>query len=622
MAEGGPAEIAPGRTQAATGSAFAASTGGRSRTLEALSGALLVALAFGARLWFTSVFPTEPISDFAHIVAFAVRLTEEPFAPSFSGWSTFGIGVPLCLSLVFRLVPGDPGTVARYATVAVTSLAALAPFLFWRGLLSLRARFVASALVSLWPGLVFVSGVVSQDNWVQLPTVVLVCLCVRAVSSAREAYPIVAALTFVTAGAMRQEMLLALLPAALGAAGLWQPVRRWPRAQALVFAAVTALSLGAVATMRWAGTGRFALTTEHGGLAVLGAATPGAGLAYWAPARGYVAALAPELVDDPDRLLSESWRLAGKELLRRPPFHAVRMYSAAINNLLRTDSSGTFWAIGADEALPPALRARGQALQVAAAPRLQTATRAWLLAVAIASALAVRWRSHPLGLVALCIFLKVAVHGVTAAQPRYFMVVTVLGLLSLGVVVDEWPRCLGKTGVVPFLIGGLLAAGLTKLGERAEAYVLAHDEQPTYRFALRSKGAWLSCIVSEGLLADAGGNTAVLQPMHPDPRPGETATASCRAHASPAVTTLSLRLHDDAPVRLRGRLTQNVEIEGVGTIAHDIADPDMPEGIALPLDAAKRPEGVAVSIRILAIAPEPGWSWNAAACTRFALHAS
>jgi hypothetical protein len=56
-----------------------------------------------------------------------------------------------------------------------------------------------------------------------------------------------------------------------------------------------ALGLVVLGGLRWAGSGRFAVTPAHAGLATLGAFIPGAGVG-WAPPNAYFAAVAPHLV--------------------------------------------------------------------------------------------------------------------------------------------------------------------------------------------------------------------------------------------------------------------------------------------------------------------------------------
>ena len=93
---------------------------------------------------------------------------------------------------------------------------ALLPFLIWRHVLSYHWRVVAGGLLALWPGQVFVSGVVLQDNWVLIPTIALACLAVRRLRDpAARGRPLTSALLYGAGLGIRQEMAIVLIPLAL-----------------------------------------------------------------------------------------------------------------------------------------------------------------------------------------------------------------------------------------------------------------------------------------------------------------------------------------------------------------------------------------------------------------------
>jgi hypothetical protein len=119
-------------------------------------------------LAFVSLFPTRPFADFKNLVRFAEAYAADGFARGFSGWEFWSLGLPLALSLLLRVVPGQPAEIARHATVAITGLTAVVPFIVWRGVFGFSARMLAGLLLALWPGHIIVAGVVSQDNWLLL----------------------------------------------------------------------------------------------------------------------------------------------------------------------------------------------------------------------------------------------------------------------------------------------------------------------------------------------------------------------------------------------------------------------------------------------------------------------
>ena len=151
-----------------------------------------------------TVFPVRPVSDFEGLVALARLMRDVSWtAPSWR-WIYFSPGLPLTLSLVLRLFPGPPEDVARLATAVVCGLVPLLPFALWRGVVSFRVRLLAGVLLALWPGQVFFSGVVAQDNWVLPPTVALACLAARALLAGGRGRPVLAGLLYALAAAMRQ----------------------------------------------------------------------------------------------------------------------------------------------------------------------------------------------------------------------------------------------------------------------------------------------------------------------------------------------------------------------------------------------------------------------------------
>src|SRR6185369_8277893 len=205
-------------------------------------------------------YPTIPFSDFAALVAFGRFLRLYGIFANEAFCEYFNPGMPLVLSVLFRIVPGDPGTVARWATAIVCGLVPVVPFLIWRGVLPFWVRVLAGAMLGLWPGQIVFSGVVAQDNWILLPTVGLAALAVRtlmvqraaksaerslgaadrsvcATSSGENGWPIAAGLLLAGGAIIRQEMLVVLLPLFLAAAGVVTLRAGWRRVTAAALAA-------------------------------------------------------------------------------------------------------------------------------------------------------------------------------------------------------------------------------------------------------------------------------------------------------------------------------------------------------------------------------------------------
>jgi len=158
------------------------------------------------------------------------------------------------LSVLFRVFPGGEITVARTATAVATGLVPLLPWLLWRGVVRRRIRLLAGAMLALWPGGIFFSGAIAQDNWVLLPAIALASLAVRRLCDPLDdGHPVASGLLLGFAIAIRQEMALVLLPAALAAGASRRSWRRKAPALAMVFVAFLLL----LAAQRLAATGRF-----------------------------------------------------------------------------------------------------------------------------------------------------------------------------------------------------------------------------------------------------------------------------------------------------------------------------------------------------------------------------
>ena len=313
---------------------------------ELLAGAGLLVLGVGLRMAFVLRVPTVAFSDFRALIDFGLEMRRQGWAPGTWHWIQFNPGLAMALSLVFRFFP-DPEMAARHATAVWTGLMPLLPFLLWRPFLSLRWRFLAGLLLALWPGQIFFSGVVAQENWALLPAVALGALAVRVAAGRRKAAarPLAAGVLLAACAAFRQELLVALLPAAIAAAGLLRrDGARLRRAAGL--AAAAAVPLLALACQRYQASGRFAITTEHGGLALLGSVVPGAADAGWVDPRAYMAAVEPELLENRTVARKAASRLAAAEWRRRPAFHLLRSASVSGRLAVESDADSLFWSIG------------------------------------------------------------------------------------------------------------------------------------------------------------------------------------------------------------------------------------------------------------------------------------
>ncbi|HEY4591472.1 MAG TPA: hypothetical protein VIJ61_03625, partial [Thermoanaerobaculia bacterium] len=457
---------------------------------EQLGLALLVAAGLGLRLIFVTVFPTLPFSDFRGLLDFALRMRDvSPTAAGFY-WDYFNPGLPLILSLILRAFPAAPETAARLSTAVATGLLPVFPYLLWRGVQPRWVRLLAGWTLALWPGQITFSGVVAQDDWVLLPVVALGALAVRSLIG-RERHPVAAGLLYALGVAIRQEMLVALLPlllgAALGAPGAFGEKsgrRRW-RGALLLCLLAAGVPLLLLALQRQAATGRFALTSEHGGMAVLGSYVPGATANAWGNPIPYIAAVEPSLLEDPAEMRRQAVRLALREALARPAFHAARVTAFTLDFAVSAEPSNLFWSLAAPEVLPPAARPRAAAFSRVAYGFLHFEMAA-LLALFLAALLLAR-RSPAVWLLAAAIALKVGIHAVTVAQGRYFLAATALQILVIALGAREAAgRPSRRPAAAALTLGGAVAAGILWLGPRAVARVKAADVDPprTYRFSL------------------------------------------------------------------------------------------------------------------------------------------
>jgi hypothetical protein len=544
---------------------------------EALWLSLLLAAGLLARLAFVIAFPIQPVSDFRGLVDFGLFMRDHSVVTGGYFWRFFNPGLPLVLSLIFRIVPGSPETAARLATAVATGLVPALPFTLWRGVLPFRIRLLAGGALALWPGQIVFSGVVAQDNWVLLPVVALAALAVRSLLAGR-GHPAVAGLLYAAGVAIRQEMLIALLPLLAAAAlGSWRTESRRRALLAGLLAAGIPLLL--LAFQRQAATGRFALTTDHGGLSLLGSYVPGATANAWADPLPYVAAVEPELLERPAELKRQAVRLALQAARARPAFHAARITAFTLDFAVRSEVYNLYWCLLVPEGLPPA-----RALELARrVPPVLQGEMTVLLALFLASLLLTprRW-SQPIWPLVAAMALKVGLHAVITAQGRYFLPVTALQILVISLAAENAGRVSRRGVMAALAVGGIVAAGASWLAPRAVGWVRAHDvDRPrVYRFPLSDLAAdpkIFDCVVRRGRLVGLSETGAALQTFHPDPPAGETAAVECVSRSSLPVPPLLLRLP------AAGQRSERVTVDGREVPVHDLALVPGSGGIEVPL---------------------------------------
>lgn len=591
--------------------------------------ALIAALGVLPRLALVLAYPTQPVSDFVQLIRFGQELHQESLVAHTWQWEFFNPGLPSALSVVFHLAPGPDEAAARLATAVLCGLLGVLPFLIWRGVLPFWVRLSTGLALALWPGQMAFSGVVAQDNWVLAPTVALGALAVRALcgGASSKGSPIAAGILFVLALVTRQEMLVTLFPVALAASGLWNG-RVWQPRKLVPLAATAGVLLLAFAGQRFLATGRFTVLTQHTGTTVLSAYIPGATANYWADPVAYVASVRPDLVLNRTQLRKESLGLALDEALRRPGFHAYRIFSCVLKFAIEGESDNLYWALIDPEAQPPDRRAGAKALAEWLGPWLKV-EMALLLALFLGALFLAVGRRNEITTAILVLstfaILKGVLHSLTMAQGRYYLSVTAIGILIAGLGLLEARRAASKR--LPLLAYGaaaLIAAATLFVTPRVVAHVRALDrvDQPVYQFPLLTpdSAAELFCRVEKGRLHLLEANRVILHPFPfaPDPAPGEVSELACdlklRKSRTPVPVTLLIQ---DGYARggLPGRIVQRVEVEGGGSWSHDLAAEGWEGWSQVPLGEAWPGVTRKVRIQIAAVQPDPGAAWGTVAGT-------
>jgi len=582
---------------------------------------LLLLLGLLPRLALVTALPTRPVSDFQSLLGLALAVRDASWILPDERWSFFSPGLPILLSIALRLFPGSPETVARLSTAVVCGLLPLLPFALWRGALPLWARTLAGGLLALWPGQVLFSGVIAQDNWVLIPTVALGALAARSLVTRDGGHPLAAGLLYGLGVAIRQEMLVALFPLLLAAGGLGDAAGRRPRRLALL-AAATLLPLLALATHRSLATGRFALSSRHGGLAMLGSYVPGASGDNWTDPVPFIASVDPALLADRRKMEEAGFRLAATEALRRPRFHALRILASIAQLSIHGEHNNLYWAFTSPDVQPPTRQARAGALATGAR-RWLALEMALLQALFLASlGLGIVRRNWAILAIAAAVLFKLALHAVVVAQGRYLLAATALEILAIALGAWEISRSRSlRLPAAALAIGTAGAVFLTWATPRLDAAVQHRDTdfQRRYRFSIGGPEGSLDCVIARGRLTGLIGGLATLEPLHRDPAPGEIAAADC-ALVSSVSTPWTLRLRDAyAPGGFPGRMLQRVRVDGQEALSHDLGDPPGEGWLEVPLGSPAPGARTPVRIEILAVQPDPGASWGHAASTQFQL---
>lgn len=594
---------------------------------EVISIAVVLAATLLVHLWMPVRHPTPLYSDFLSIVTFASDIAKSgPFAPGWY-WTLFSAGTPTLLSIPLALSGAEDATVARLATGFVIASLPMVPMFMLRGVCPLWTRCAVAVILVFLPANIAFSGVVAQDNWVQLPALALACLAVRNAYGQGSGYPVSSAVLWCLSLYIRQEMLLALLPLALLAA--W-PLRGSPRARPIAtFTAVALVLMLGIAGQRQAASGKFSLTSQHGGASMLGSYIPGAGFG-WIPYDDYVARRAPELLGNADALRSRAGSLALDEIRERPWFHLVRRAGAVVDTATGHDGSLQYWAFGAGGAKGP----ERSTDETAAVARLGAFfTRPIVLSAVLLHALflaavyiGLKTRDRALIAIALAVLLKIGIHFVFAVQARFFLVVLVLEVLAIGTAALRVYRLrsLLKGAAVVAAIGLMsLAVAVTGLGRLG--HWVAEQDQIRQQALLREYRARAGLVLADCHLA--GGRVLASGPSgfafaveHADPEPGEFAELRCRLSPIGKGGGVALEVEDGyAPGGLQDRMFQIVEVEGAVVRRHDIAAEAWSGWWRRNVSVAAG-SSLEVRVRVEALRPDKGPAWGDAARTtvRFA----
>ena len=526
----------------------------------------MIAVGVGLRLAFISVYPTLPFWDSRALVHFASLIRQHGLAAEGWYWAQLNSGLPMILAALFRFAPGDPIPVARAATAVATGLVAVIPFVLWRPVLAFRWRLLAGALLALWPGQIFFSGVVAQDNWVLLPVIGLASLAARRLLEQGRGHPVAGGLLYAAAIGIRQEMMIVLLPVVLAASIDWNEARRFRRDLSRL-GIIVFLSLLALGTQRFLATGRASLTTEHGALGLFGSFMPGASDPGWIDARAYATAVDPQapraLFGNQRTLLRMTW----EEVKRRPGFHFVRIAAWLPRLALNSDADNLLWSVGAPQSQADGRQADAQAFQRRWAPRLR-----WELGIVqglfvMTVLIGLQRRNAAILVLSSAVLLKFMVHMVVSPLGRLLVPAVALELLTIPLGVRALAS--GSLRIRLAAIAGtaatclLLVLGVPSLAD----FVVRHDSpvlQGIRQFNLRvdDEGV-VQCELGQGVLTGIGPHWATLRTAREEPVPGDVAQAVCATPALEPGETLVLNAQDPyTPGGMGAPRTERILVDG------------------------------------------------------------
>jgi len=477
------------------------------------------------RLAFVARFPTLPFWDFLGVVQFGVLLRDHGLiAPGFV-WAELNPGAPLLLSILFRL-PADPVAIARIATAVATGLVGGLPFLLWRRAVAYRWRLLAGLLLALWPGQVFFSGVVAQDNWVLLPVVALAALAVAQFVARDSPRPVVAGLLYVAAVATRQDMMVVLLPLLFPAA-----IRnaRSRRRSARTLILVVAAGLATLLAHRYLATGRLALTTESGALSLSGSFMPGSAAGGWVDSRAFATALHPESAAKTYGSQRVLLGITLAEIRRRPMFHALRVASWPPRLALTSDADNLQWSLSIPQAQPADRQVDAGTFARSWEPLLL-----WELAIVqglfvAACVLGIRRRRGAILVLAASVVLKYLIHALMAPVGRAVVPATAIELLAIAAAATEWTGSPARSRAAFIGFALAIACALRATVSPLAAFVVARDSRVlpgVGRFTVRIEGGGSAdCRLERGAIMELGPKRATFGTTAKDPL--EAAKVSC-----------------------------------------------------------------------------------------------
>ena len=586
---------------------------------ELYLGIAILILSMSIRVWFSFLFPAQPVSDFRAIVDFAVEFSKDIFS-GYYAWRSISPGLPVILSLlinIFSQIP--PEAIGRWATVMITGFTPIIPYLAWKGIFPYRVRVFAGFLLALWPGQVLFSTVVAQDNWVILPIVTICTLAMRIIKNEEHGWPLAGSSLFALAIFIRQEMLIVLLPVVMVVIIGSQPRTRMKN---LFWGGIVLTALLFLMILhRGISTGKYALSSTHLGRSMLGSYAPGAGKG-WVDPGAYLAATDPALLNilDTDFASAQDRMvdIAIDEFFRRPKFHTARIITATVYALFDGDVDNLYWSLTAPNVLTEENLEKAEILKrhyLRYGNNLAILTHS-LFIFSILLLIQDKKKALLIAPVLLTILFKIAIHALIVITPRYFLAVAAMEFLVVAVSLDGIIYKHNRNSVIRSALVGTAIVLFVYFYpyKQISSYVLANDETETqfaYRFPLRVPGPQydieINCYVTDGWLELKGLNEASLKFIHNRPRTNENATANCSILTTEPVT-LTMSIYDPISFGdLPGAFYQIVYINEKEVINHDVSDNSWGGWIDTPVQVI---ESANITFELLAIAPKSGMDWS------------